>query len=126
MNAHSILSHRIRSRQRCLWLFMLSVTVAYFHSYGRHLFDDFMLTIQMLPGAIIFSWWLLPGNFFRNIMNGEPTPPYAPYIVAFWLVFTPIVVAFVYSKRTVLLLLIATVLVLSTHGCAEWVKRGGF
>ena len=57
----------------------------------HRLTGDFLLTIQMIPAAVIFGWFMLPANMFRVITGAEPSESIVwPLIIAYWLILIPL------------------------------------
>ena len=113
--------HRLKTRQLAFLALLVAWVIAYFNSYGHRLTGDFLLTIQMIPAAVIFGWFLLPANIFRVITGAEPSESLVwPLIITYWLISIPLQFAYLWSKRSIILVVILSLLLISTHGCYQW------
>lgn len=113
--------HRVERRRNAFLVLASAWGLAYLCSYGHRLADDLLLAFYGIPGALVFGWFLMPPNLIRVITGAEPSQAVAwPLIIGYWAVLIPMQVAYVWSKRSVLLIVILAVLLLSTHGCYQW------
>lgn len=118
-----IIYHRLKTWRLAFLALLAAWVIAYFNSYGHHLTGDILLTIQMIPAAVIFGGMLLPSNMFRVITGAEPSESIVwPLIIAYWLILIPLQFAYLWSKRSLILAVILSILLISTHGCYQWVN----
>jgi hypothetical protein len=119
----AVLMHRAEKRQYAFLALMLAWAVAYLYSFGHRLIDDPILALCGVPGGLVFGWFLMPPNLFRVISGAEPSQALAwPLIIGYWAVLIPLQVSYLWSKLSLILILISALLLLSTHGCYQWVN----
>jgi hypothetical protein len=113
--------HRMQRSRHAVIALLCAWTIAYFYSYGHRLADEFLLTIQMIPGAIFWGWLVLPPNMFRVITGAEPSTGVGwTIIIGYWFIMFPLQIAYLKTRLNMLLVVIMLVLLVSTHGCYQW------
>lgn len=122
---HAVLTHTFKKRRYAFLALGFVWVLAYLYSFGPHLRgEDLRTVIYTIPSAMLFGWGALPGNIFRVITGVEPNQSLAwPLIIIYWLVMLSLQIAFLWSKRSLILILILVVLLVSTHGCYQWANQ---
>jgi hypothetical protein len=110
----AVLMHRVRKRRFAFLALILAWFIAYLYSFGHRLIDDPILALYGVPGGLIFGWFLMPPNLFRIITGAGPSQAIAwPLIIIYWAVLIPLQVSYLWSKLSLILILITALLLLS-------------